>query len=149
MLSQRLPEFDLLRPLGQGRVGGLIVLVAIACFGSTAQAQHCGAYVSRPGDEALDLVLGLSIDPEESSGDREPSPSPIVPCDGPGCSKAPAAPGSSPVFVEPPSIEHWAVCGPTNPGRFASPHLLAESESLLHLAPLSNGIFHPPRHSAA
>ncbi|MEW4570219.1 hypothetical protein AB1L88_20320 [Tautonia sp. JC769] len=52
------------------------------------------------------------------------------------------------MLLEPPGIEHWAVFGPRNPGRDSSPKLLAESESLLHLALLSDGIFHPPRPSA-
>lgn len=147
MTLQHVPEIDRLNPLAIRLVGMLFVLGTVAFLGSPANAQHCGSYVSRAGDEAMAAVLGLTLDAEHAPRSEGPSPAPApdLPCDGPGCSNAPPAPGSSPAPLAPPSVEHWALNEPAGRNLSTNPHVLPPSEVLLDHAPMSWGIFHPPR----
>lgn len=124
----------------------IAVPLAIALIAAPAHAQHCGRYVTLPGDAALDRALGLSVfvDP---AGPGSPAPAdrpPGSPCDGPGCSNAPSqAPFQA--SADPPSFEHWAagdlrVAAP-DPARAPLP----TSEGPIRPGRTIGGVFHPPR----
>lgn len=129
----------------------LLGLVSLA-FTGTARAQHCGSYVTLPGDEALALTLGLHIELDHIERDGVPAglppseePIPVPQCEGPGCSRAPAAPSSAPVSLEPPGVEHWAVTACSDDADGPDHSRRPASDDPLRLPCPIEGIFHPPR----
>ena len=125
-------------------------LLALTIGASRAQAQHCGSYVSQPGDAALAASLGLSTTLLADLDTDDPSPDlpvPNRPCHGPSCSKGPLpSPTPSPTS-EPPSVEQWAATleGPRTAGSDPAP--LPSSEGPHGPGRPSVGVFHPPRHA--
>ena len=126
-------------------VGLLALLAIVLCAPRPAKAQWCGSHVSWSGD--LTAAMATLHEQVEAQHGATPEPvrSPMPPCQGPSCSRAPEAPPLSPMSVDPPTVEPWALLGlalhsdgpPT--GRLRAVPFLSVPEHR------PSGVFHPPR----
>lgn len=123
--------------------GGLPLLALLCCAPSVARAD-CGDYVVTRLthlDQAMPDGLRHAAESPAPAGPRKP-------CNGPHCSRIPAAPLAPVPTVTSPAPQEWGWLGgeshPTALGRWA---WLIDS-SPQHPVRLARTIFHPPRHAA-
>ncbi|RUL87125.1 hypothetical protein [Tautonia sociabilis] len=134
-----------IRSLAARPLAAAIVLCTGGWLTTPALGQHCGSYVSRPGDHVLKVVLGLSAVTDEEATPTPSSTSPDQPCSGPFCSRAPETPSPAPVPPAPSSVEHWAVLPRDRGAEVPSASPWPSSEPSCRPDRPIGGVFHPPR----